>query len=188
MKEMTDVELHFSYWLDECLEHDLIVYWEFHPDKLMIFDQSIIWYEKQLKTKTKHVPFTLLREWTYQADFLIVPIDEQLFVDLNDFKAPGGLFYYTNDICYIDTKSEFTAPNKRMSNDKLPLVQKALWNLKEIYINKTIPFQLFEKTFTPQKVISEYVYKKDYRDKPAGSSRLKFKPRTIKEYLDTRPF
>ncbi len=77
-----------------------------------------------------------------------------------------------NNVFYIDIKGGFS---KFHDATKFSMIQKIMWNMKNIYIYKIVPQQFFKKTWVPQEV--RYTPKKKLL-------RKKYKNfKTIKEYI-----
>ena len=58
---------------------------------------------------------------------------------------------------------------------------------KGVFVQKVVVSlcekSIFYRTFTPRTVVSGEVYKKDYKDKKAGESKLKYKPVLIEHFV-----
>ena len=64
-------EEYFYWWLDELIEHNIVIAFKYQPKLFILSDPVGIPYQKQLKTKVKTVDVGFLQDHTYQADFLL---------------------------------------------------------------------------------------------------------------------
>jgi len=180
-------ELYFSYYLDELIEHKLITSYSYEEETFELSEDVKYAYRKytQLKTKVKKqtIVKSLLKPCTYTPDFVIIA-DKPLEGFFNII-ANNPIFISTDDLkCYVDVKGLF-AGRTNSTQYTFPLKQKWMYQKYGIYTNKVVPEKLFAKTFTPKKVIEEEVFKRDNIKKgiKKRDSKLKFKVRTIEEYL-----
>lgn len=180
-------ELYFSYYLDELIEHKLITSYSYEEETFELLEDVKYAYRKytQLKTKVKKqtIVKSLLKPCTYTPDFVIIA-DKPLEGFFNII-ANNPIFISTDDLkCYVDVKGLF-AGRTNSTQYTFPLKQKWMYQKYGIYTNKVVPEKLFAKTFTPKKVIEEEVFKRDNIKKgiKKRDSKLKFKVRTIEEYL-----
>ena len=58
-----------------------------------------------------------------------------------------------------------------------------MYDKYRIYVQKIVPDTLFQKTFTPDKVILNEVYKVNCRNGKKGGSKLDYLPKSLKQYL-----
>ena len=180
-------ELYFSYYLDELIEHKFITNYSYEEETFELLEDVKYAYRKytQLKTKVKKqtIVKSLLKPCTYTPDFVIIA-DKPLEGFFNII-ANNPIFISTDDLkCYVDVKGLF-AGRTNSTQYTFPLKQKWMYQKYGIYTNKVVPEKLFAKTFTPKKVIEEEVIKRDNIKKgiKKRDSKLKFKVRTIEEYL-----
>lgn len=173
-------ELYFSWYLDELYEAHYILSYESQPRNLILSMPVFHNRTKQLKTKTKKITKTLLREHGYIADFKIEWIRDKshcLFyhnitcnADLN--KIP---FIANNHDSIIEIKPAFS----RFNMDRVfSLNQRWLYQRHGIYVQKIIPVKLFEATFTPRK----------YRltDKTNKQRKLKYQPKSFNDFISQK--
>lgn len=185
-------ELYFSYYLDELKKAGIIKKYSYEEETFELSPKVEFDYQKitQLKTKLKieNKTKTLFQPCTYTPDFIIdgVKTDGKLFsYDVKDMpifllSAHDGLLK-----SFVDVKGVF-AGRTNSTQYTFPLKQKWIYDKYKIYTTKIVPDKLFALTFTPKKVIEEEVYRRNdsKRDIKIGDSKLKFKIRTIDEYLN----
>lgn len=142
---------------------------------------------KPLKRKTKFFNKTLLQEHIYTPDFTIVWAQKgfQLFVSHADTykeeKTPFLLYITHFDkikgklVSIIEIKPSFDKYNMT----KMFIVnQKWVYEKYGYFVQLVKPEELFKKTFTPARYI--------WTDSGSGRRKIKFKVRTLKEYLCQR--
>ena len=103
---------------------------------------------------------SLLRPWTYTYDFKIEWNLTAHNLFYNSVSENGkGYFITNNNISYIDVKGNYTRRN-RVTDITFPLVQKAVYHIHNIYIQKIVPIKLFLKLFaTDDYLINDNAYK-----------------------------
>jgi len=166
-------EIHFVYWLEEALSHNVIVKWEYQPKQFTLSEKQEFTYDKQLKTKISKQKKQLLSKMTYTPDFRIEFNSDyvsKLFECLDwsfenkDIPLIGSIYSEQNEpdkyVAWIDVKGLF---NKHGYQGFLV---KQHWMMAKfgLYINIIIPdskissktgktskMGLFEKTWSPSK-------------------------------------
>lgn len=189
MDKITKEERYFKYWLDELINNGYINFYIEQPDPSVLFNGLTISCKKKLKTKIVEVQRNLLQPWTYGCDYVISLNKnsfklKKIFQVINNIQLPMPEIISNPGTAYVDVKPLFRSPKQAMSDNKFPLNQKAMFNTYGIFVNKVIPFKLFENTFTPKKVILEEVYQKNSKHGNKGNSKLRFNVRTIEQYLN----
>lgn len=193
-------ERYFSYYLEELQEAGFIKKWYYEQDTWELTPKLEITYLKRLKTKIKEETEFLLHPSSITADFTIIWEEKArniFFLDVNlpikDVKLiPFRVSEFVRNRyhTYVECKQvkTFKANNSDIS---FPYKQKFLYQLYEIYLQKIKPFTpnnsptcLFKETFTPMKVAEEERYVKRTADNKIGDSKLKYKVRTLKEFLN----
>lgn len=193
LKSLT--ELYFSYYIDELVDAGFISQWWYEKDTFKLADSVHYHYEQYNKKATKVIEKKelLLRKASITADFTILWNDSSLNVFIRQLDVSNSPlvckitdipFKGNNWYSYIETKGEYEGNTS--SSISFPYKQKWVYQLHNIYIQKIQPFILFEKTFTPTKVMKLSTYKRDGKYGKKGQSSLKYEPRTLKEYLDTK--
>lgn len=178
-------ERQFSYYLDELLENNLIEKYEYENQTFELTPEESYHYIKktQLKTKLKEEKKKqiIFRKMTYTPDF-VVHFSPRAAGFANKFdRFPLFVTSGSSLICYIDVKASF---GKKASDIRFPDRQKMMYFRHRIYVQKIVPTELFEDTFTPKKVLEEEVYTTTRNGKwKIGDSKLKYIPKTIKEWL-----
>jgi hypothetical protein len=188
-------EVWFAMWCHELKEAGYIKYWTKVTEPLSILEPLEIEYIKktQLKTKVKHEnkTFTLLKGLEYTPDFYIQwtlkgfktfvsSMDEDVKPDSWFFAGPckpGSPL--PSFIGYIEVKPSFDQHGKTA---RFSIMQKIIWNTKEIFVDLIIVEDLFKGTFIPKEVMPEFKYKKAPR---TGQWKVKYQPKTLEEYVRT---
>lgn len=122
----------------------------------------------------------LLHPWTYKYDFRIDWNNKAKDLLFDEFSG-NCYFKAVNNVSYIDIKGMFTRRN-RITDITFPLVQKALYHFKSIYIQKVIPLKLFKKLFAHDEYLkNDNIYKVGIKK---GS--IKHKLKSFNEFLNGR--
>lgn len=185
----SDEEKYFSWYLDELLQAGFIKSYGHHTEKFMLSPPAGVVMVKKLKTKEKRVSKTLLRGHEYTPDFMIrwnpkaLDIFYSPLIDCNPnpFFLASSTFdsVFGCDIGFVEIKAVFSKYNM---GREFSINQKWLYAQEGIYVQKVIPTGkstcLFAKTFTPEKYL--------LTEKTHKPRKLKWKPRTLTEYLETR--
>jgi len=134
-----------------------------------------------------------LRENSYQPDFDIkwskkalnvLYLDREVPITNKISSIPFRLAKNDTLISLIETKPN--NESKLSSSTEFPIHQKWVYQKYGYYIQKIKPYILFEDTFTPKEVISSEIYNNNTRFGNKGASKLKYKPKSLKEWLDVR--
>lgn len=158
-------EIYFVWYLTELKTANLIKSFKTPEPLQLLFPVSIdIVVEKngKRKLKAKH----LLNDVTYRADFEIVwrrEAEGRFFDTITSepksvwkdcpFRANRHIFLPSaeeNPVSLIDVKGGFKGIHNN-SAITFPIISKLLWNTTGWYVNKIIPKELFEKSFTPMR-------------------------------------
>ena len=150
-------ELYFSWYLDTLLENNLIVSWEKITTSMLICDKKTFAFNGK--------PNHLLRDLSYTPDFKIVwnrSAKNLLYINESDVKTKIKYseipFKVYGNISHIDVKGEYTHKN-RVTDVTFPIIQKILFEYKDMYIQKIKPLSLMDMTFHTDKYIDEMKYK-----------------------------
>lgn len=179
----------FSWYLDELKEHGLIEDYSYEEVTFELSPKQTFKYSKQLKTKSKTVEKILFRPLTYTPDFVINFEPKASSIANSPHRFP--LFITSNSTltAYIDIKGTF---GNKASDIRFPDKQKMMYHLHRVYINKieieanpSKQSKIFEETFLPKKIVEECVYLKDCYWGKKGESKIKYKYRTIEEWIKT---
>ena len=192
------IELYFSYYLDELLAEGYIDKWEYEVSTFKLSEGYSRSYQKKLVTKVKESTEHILREASLTADFTIYWTikAENLFylnprkpITTNVGDIPFRLGYEDERlISFVETKGNV----ETTVSSSISFPYKAKWALQlhGAFVQKIKPFSykagksiLFYNTFTPIKVLSNEIYKRDSKWGTQGTSKLKFTPRTLTEYI-----
>lgn len=152
-------EYEFSLWLEELTKKGYINKWYKNTVSMHLIDKQSISFFEILKTKTNTKNIFLLHDLEYTYDFYIEwnSLAEGLFFikegsPYSSEVLKNKLFVVlknTNNESFIDIKGTFGGGNSAIT---FPVIQKIVFLLKKMYIQKIIPKNLFENTFLPQKL------------------------------------
>jgi len=187
-------EEYFYFWIEELYTNGYIS--KVYPERetFLLFDKVELPWVTQLKTKVKQNSFTLIGKKSYTPDFCFeftnkaenvfvfnstLAVDKRkAFIDVNKSKK-----------IYVDVKGEFGG--NLSSAITFPDRQSIMWHVHETYVHKIVPFVkkkkncLFCDTFTPKKVSDIEIYTTTRKGKwKAGGSKIKYKQRSLKEYIN----
>jgi len=187
-------EEYFYYWLEELYDNGYIDYIE--PERLSfnLNDELEINY---LDSKDKLKSKKLIKKRSYTPDFIFIFNDksENIFFYKENNKSctfPSISDKILNKI-YVDTKGEYT--KHYSSSITFGDRQVMMWYKHNIFVQIVKPYireegkkSLFEETFTPKKVIQKEKYLKDIpnRNIKKGDSKIKFKVKTLKEFINEK--
>ncbi len=187
-------ELYFSYFIDELSAAGFIKSWGYEVSKFELSKPVVLNYVLQMKTKTKSDTIHLAHGATCTSDFTI-----EWDASAIDIFVLRGITPVTKDrlrlIPFYDMlgKSEIEIkPESEFMNSSVSFPYKQKWVLDKhgVLIQKIKPFgkkgkgTLFDQTFYPAKVLAEETYKVNTKQGKIGESKLKFKTRTLKEFLE----
>ena len=197
----SELEYNFCLYLEQLQEADFIQEFGYETVKFELSPSVYSYYTRQLKTKIKEEEEFLMRENTYQPDFPIkwsekaknvfyldrdVPITCKV-TDIPFRLSKDSVFVGEENLTtYAEVKPIFEG--KLNSSKEFPLIQKQLWQDKCIFIQKIKPEILFKETFVPDKLIASNVYKRDSKFGTKDSSKFRYAPRTLEEYLKLRGY
>lgn len=187
-------EWYFYYWLEELYDNGYVDYINPERPNFELNDGLKLTWIKKLKTKTKPLSKNLINIRTYTPDFIF----------MFNTKAKN-IFYYTtteeissikefplvscDGFTYVDTKGEYTMHYS--SSITFGDRQAIMWDKHKLYVQIVKPYIregkgcLFEKTFTPKKVLKEQVYKQDnkIRKIKKGDSKIKYDVKTLDQFV-----
>ena len=185
----SDEEWYFSWWLDDLKAVGLVDDWLYESEKLELSNKFTLPWEKKLKTKSKAMSHTVLRECTYEPDFLIKwnkSAKNFLYVNIEDgIGDPKKLPYFLaqNNETHIEIKPNFDQKNKTQQ-----AIIKIKWAMQiGTYIQLVIPAprrtksgwtpndSLFTSTFVPNRYL--------YCDNSARLRKINFPHKTVEEFL-----
>lgn len=193
----SDLEFQFCLYLEQLQEAGFIKEFGYETLKLDISPSIYESYLVQLKTKIKEDKEFLMRENTYQPDFILTwseqaknvfYLDREVPITCKIGDIPFRLAYNINvePISYIEVKPNFEG--NLNSSKEFTIIQKWLYQDKGIFVQKVKPEKLFAKTFVPDRLIEENVYKVNTKFSTKGQSKFKFRPKTLQEYLKLRGY
>lgn len=187
-------EVYFFWYLKQLYENGFIDEIHYQPETMELFPAETLKFKVQGATKplTRQVSILLNKEYT--PDFKIkwnkkakgifyINIDELDYIVFTESikKVPFytrwlGNVYPRNEYCYVDVKGTFSSHGQK-SDMIFSLIQKILYDHHKfhMYINKTIPSKLFEKTFTPDRYL--------HQDKANGIRKIKFPIHTYQDFI-----
>lgn len=176
-------ELYFSWYLDELVDRGFVSNYTYHNMSFRMSDPvRVPWHEK-LKTKVKSRERTLMQGMEYVPDFVIVWTRDSRGVFIDDpengctripqFVVGHGVFLDDHDRSIVDTKGSYDPNNM---NRFFEMKRKWIWNDHGVFINKIVPYKLFEKTFTPQRYL--------LTDRTLKTRKLHYDPRTLDQFME----
>lgn len=153
------------------------------PHSLVLSDPVYLQYLNKGVRKSVEKQKTLLQGHSYTPDFEIVWDQKcpQFIAGTPEvFAKNAATFYQNNNYSCVEVKPVF---DHQAMQRQFSINQKWVYSKHGIFVQKIIPQVLFEKTFTPKKVINDpdMIYKKG--DK-AGKTKIKWKIKTLKEFIN----
>lgn len=185
------LEYYFVLYLEELQKEGFIEDFGYERIKFQLCDNIQAPYKKLKKGVISDCSEALIRENSYQPDFDIIwskkalntlVLDRYMPILGNISKIPFRLASDDLSVSYIETKPN--NESKLSSSIEFPIHQKWIYQKFGFYIQKVKPYILFEETFTPKKVIDSEIYNNNTKFGKKGDSKLKYKPKTLKEWLD----
>ncbi len=168
-------ELHFSWYLEELLENELISEWNYNKKSLEITHKQLFPHNNKEYNLLRNMEYTYDFDctWTTKGLDLLCAIrgqkSKKKYKDL-PFKVIGNK-------SYIDVKGIYTHKN-RVTDVTFPIKQKIIYALFDIYVQKIIPIKLMSLTFYPTKYIKYMEYKNKI------GTKIKTQIIGIKEWLE----
>jgi len=143
----SDEEWEFVLWLREAVREGLVLSWDYESKTYPLFDKAVYVETVQMKTKVKHVERFLLHPAEYTPDFSFVLTEKGAGRLLKAFKPSIGV---NGRQIVVDIKGSF---NPRGGDDRhISLIQKAMFHLHGVYVQKIVPKKLFAMTYAPEKL------------------------------------
>lgn len=203
------IELYFEWFLNELIEEGYVEKYDREAEKLSLFP---IYNHKRLKTfKTKdpiEEPFMFMRDLSYHYDYRIFWTEKGNNLFYQEF-VEDEPFYYGKPV-FVSQKANFTDKDGNTESKMIslvdvkpppaiarfgnvstihtfPIVQKILFNLWKIYVNKTVPIPtkgsghssaLFCVCFTPKRYL--------FTDGGKQGRKINFKFQTLEEFIEIR--
>jgi len=190
-------EKYFSWWLNELIEHNIVVAFKYQPKLFALSDPVGVSYQKQLKTKVKTVHVGFLQDHTYQADFLFYWNPEyhsKIFVGHEDslncsIKKYPLIANFSNQknhyYSVVDVKGTY---NQNDAWRRFSIEQKWVFQKYGIYVQKIITHPqitkegkmipataLFPNTFVPERFL--------LTDKDGTKRKINYDTTSIKVYI-----
>jgi len=147
-------EWDFYQWLLEGYEHGLIDSYTYHVKSYELIPKHVYEVLKQLKTKTKTIQKTLLRQHEYTPDFE-VNVSEHFYEIFGDKTILTKIDHVSKNPYVIDIKGAF---QRNGGSRSFAIDCKLMYETHGIYVFKVIPDKLFEETFLPERC--KYTLKK----------------------------
>lgn len=198
-KFKSQVETYFSYYLEELKSADFVEDWWYERDIFLLSPPISLPYlfigKNNILEKTEHVlhkasitaDFTI--QWTKKAENIFY-LNREKPIKTPIKSIPFRLSYNNGSLLSL-VEIKGSNESNTSSSISFPYKQKWLYYIYNILIQKIRPFKntlqsdiLFQKTFTPIKVINLEVYKKNCKFGNKGTSKLKYKYRTLIEFLN----
>lgn len=197
-------EEYFEWWLEEAKGKGLVRQWKRIEEPFVLTEGVKLPFTKILKTKSNLSEKHLLHPHVYTPDYVIQwngvnslhddmwcldSNSRAFFLSYNDVTRAGG----NHPTTIVDIKPDRINRNQQYSYYTFPINQKLMWAVHNTYVQKVVLFPasnsktnttLFQRTWTPERYIREMVYKTDRKGKwKKGDSKIKFKYKTLKEWL-----
>lgn len=165
-------ELFFWWWCEELQDKGYILKHVREPKSFVLSDTVKYLHIK----KNKPTESTLLREHHYTPDSGIIWTNKAIgiFTEVTETLVSKLLISDSTNTCYVEVKPSYDQNNMTRL---FTINQKWIYQKYDIYINKVIPEKLFEQTFTPTRFL--------FTNKSKQKRKIKFKVRTLQEYLST---
>lgn len=185
LKLKSDEEVYFYWYLVELLEKKIILNFESAPKSITL--SLPVKFEKTVQGKRvqKTLSKKLLNEHIYTPDFEIL-WNAAL---CSKFAANTKTVLFNKDIPFLKSEPvNYSCIEVKPAFDHqgmqrlFTINQKWVYEKTGIYVQKIIPQELFDKTFTPKNVISDpdLIYKKGALE---GMSKIKWNVRSLEDFL-----
>ncbi len=181
--KLTNEELYFEYWVDDLIKNNIVESIE-RAYPITITERKSL----MLKGKEKF----LLHPLTYEADYVLKFTGKAFDIGLADYIASRSYYHNNKKALFLSSSKTFIVEVKpdnmfkrkqNTSDISFAIKQKVLYHFMNTFINKIKIPDLFIKTFTPEKYIANQIYQKTTKYGRKGTSKIKFKVRTIGEWL-----
>lgn len=196
----SNLEYFYALYLEELKEVGFVKEFSYETLTYDLSGQINVPYKKQLKTKIKDDEEFLMHKCTYTPDFQVEWTKKARNVFYLDRNTPIDCgvkdipFRLVNNSGSLKSSIEVKPMNesKLDSSKEFPSMQKWVFQKHGDYVQKIKPFDnrgkkcLFEISFTPKKVVDSEVYRVNCAGGKIGDSKIRFKTRTIDEYLKSR--
>jgi hypothetical protein len=190
----------FQHYVNELLESGLLLDAEYEPETFILAEPVSMPCMIQMATKVKDKSIHVLHKHSYTPDWKLtwnvagityLCWQRYEYVTFKGANRPYNPFFCDSDgISYVDVKGAVKQAFIGASNSSaitFPLNQKWMYEKYKIFVQKTIislkEGSLFEKTFTPEKVVEEEIYVKGGKWGKRGGTKLKYNPITLEEYI-----
>lgn len=198
-------ELMFSYYVSELLDGGWLKSAIYQPDSFILSNEQRVEVFVEKKNHNVIKEIKLLNKHSYTADWRLTwnRDADGLFCWRDGGVYKQGVFPYTKTkpnafvpfrtsfidgelVSYIDVKGEVVSRNNS-SGITFPINQKWIYNHLDLFIQKIVvsltPKGLFSRTFTPEQIIIQEVYKRDCKFGKQGDSKLKYEPILLKQWM-----
>jgi len=197
-------EDYFEWWLEEATQAGFVKEWR-RADTQVLAPASSIPFIKHMKTKTTEVEKHFFYSLEYTPDYRVVfsldvaegIVCSSLFEQNSKEKPAFFLSIRDNfqEVSYVDIKPDRFSRQASPSSVTFPIMQKLMWYLHDTYVQKVVLYPasntkgqnktLFTETWTPKKLINhpDWKYKKDCKFGKKGESKIKWKIRTIEDFI-----
>lgn len=196
-----DLELYFEWYTHDLKEAGYIKIIKREPIKILVNDGVSHLRYNMSKTKPEVVEYSLFKPNYYTCDYVIIwnKSAKEVFYNLIDKDSPvriGCPFYAMVDakgehVSFIDVKPASGAMifGNNTSGYTFPIIQKTIYNVYGIYVNKAIPIPLMSKgivksgnasslfttTFVPKRYLMT--------DGGLKGRDIKYRKQSLKEYV-----
>ena len=153
-------ELYFSWYLDELIENGYVSWYRYESKTFTLLEEAKSTWDRKLKSgKVIATLLHIAQDVEYTPDFEISFTEKALGVFCNgipSYTRPYFMGMLEDEIlghyiAFIDVKG--SAFINSSSSISFSFTQKLMWHRYMIYVQKVIPQNLFNKTFTPKRYL-----------------------------------
>lgn len=198
-------EMYFRWYCEELKKYGYLEDFHREPETFIVSGPIPYKMEEHLQTKTKVKEFNLFSQTNYTYDTRMIWTEKAKYI-FYDIIELDGTFKYgkplfiahqielngeIKTVSYVDVKPHYKASNynasKLRSYFSFPFIQKWLFLIHRIYVNKIIPVHigsfgkttcLFAITFVPNR------YR--FHDKAEGLRKIPYKKHTIESFVKNK--
>lgn len=174
-------EMYVSWYLEELERAGFIQEYRLHPETFRLSPRQCYRETKVGKRKDTEKEVCFLREHEYTPDFSIRwnfsamgKFYKYMHIALLGVDRKKYMFWLAGELSIIDVKPMFDQNNMTRL---FTINQKWLYSQQGVYVQKVIPQDLFQKTFTPERFL--------LTNKNKTPRKLKYTPRSLSEYLES---
>jgi len=166
IKHASKEEIYFRWFCDDLVKSGHIKYFIYQPDQWeLIAKPEYYWVKKNIKSETEK-PGNLMDSLKYTPDYEITwskkGVEKYVYLlnheNISVHSKRRKPFVAISNKCYpddaltsyVDVKGTY---GQHGDDVKFPVLQKIIYYIKFIYVEKIIPKKLFTKTFYPERYL-----------------------------------